>query len=189
MEFRCNMPKFPLSYKFFQLTIKISQILTSSMHQIWYNFWIKGSQPEVMSTFGICPFFLLKTSLAALICADGRIFFTPVCHNVMSDQEHGFCPGQGHGDEAQLGKCHLLGGQPSEKDELPASKQHCSLQLLSEAMCWAQLGARPKALAKSCIWHMVWRTEGLQWFAAQMWKNMHSYIICQGRDPMPMSSN
>lgn len=170
----CNIPKFPLSNRFFQLTIKISQLPTSSMHQVCYNFWIKGSQPELMSTLGICPFFLFNTSLAAFICADGRNFFTLVCHNVMSDQKQGFCPGQGHGDKAQLGKCHLLGGQCCEEDELPASKQHCSLQLPSEATCWAQLGARSKAFAKSCIWHMVWRrTEGLQWFVAQMWNNMH----------------
>lgn len=80
----CNTPKFPLSYRFFQPTIKISQLPTSSMHQVCYNFWIKGSQLELMSTLGVCPFSLLKTSLAALICADGRNFFTPVCHNVWS---------------------------------------------------------------------------------------------------------
>lgn len=123
MEFMCNIPKFPLSYRFFQLTIKISQLPTSSMHQVCYNFWIKGSQPELMSTLGICPFSLFKTSLAALICADGRNFITLVCHNVMSDQKQGFCPGQGHGDKAQLGKCHLLGGQSCEKDELPPCLQ------------------------------------------------------------------
>lgn len=81
---------------------------TGTMHQICYNFWNKGSQPELMSTLGICPFFLLKTSLAALVCADGTSFFTPVCHNAISDQKQGYRPGQGHGDKVQLEKCHIL---------------------------------------------------------------------------------
>lgn len=92
-------------------SIRLSQncaLPTGTMHQICYHFWNKGSQPELMSTLGICPFFLLKTSLAALVCADGTSFFTPVCHNAISDQKQGYHPGQGHGDKVQLGKCHIL---------------------------------------------------------------------------------
>lgn len=93
-------------------SIQLSQICplpTGMMHQICYHFWNKGNQPQLMSTLGICSFFLLRTSLAALICADGRSFFTPVCHNAVSDQKQGYCPGCG--DKVQLGKCHLLGEQ------------------------------------------------------------------------------
>lgn len=96
------------------------------MHQVCYNFWIKGRQPELMSTLGICPFsfsrlpwqhwFVQMVEISSLLC-----------DNVTSHQKQGFCPGQGRGDKAQLGKCHLLGEQPCEKDALPASKQHCSL--------------------------------------------------------------
>lgn len=43
--------------------LKISQLPTSSMHQVCYNFWIKGSQPELMSTLGACPFSLLLGSI------------------------------------------------------------------------------------------------------------------------------
>lgn len=79
-----------------------------------------------MSTLGICLFSLLKTSLAALICADGRIFFSPVCHSVMPDQEHGFCPGQGHGDEAQGNATSLVGSPVRRMNSLPPSSTAAS---------------------------------------------------------------
>lgn len=182
MEFMCNIPKFPLSYRFFQLTIKISQLPTSSMPQVCYNFWIKGRQPELMSTLGICPFSLFKTSLASLVCADVRNFFTLVCHNVMSDQKQGFSPGQGHGDKAQLGKCHLLGGQSCEKDELPASRQHCSLQPAFWGRMLSTAGGQTEGICQEL--HLAHSVEkGLQWFAAQMWNNMHLSRMCRAEIP------
>lgn len=151
-------------------SIWLSQICwppTGTMHQICYHFWNKGSQPELMSTLGIRPFSLLGTSLAALICADGRSFFTPVCHNAVPDQKQGYCPRQGHGDKVQLGKCHLLG-----KQALWEQCAHCLQRstatsiLLHKATCQTQLVARPQAFAKSCIWH-----KGLQ-------KDRGAAVVC-----------
>lgn len=87
------------------------------MHQVCYNFRIKGSQPELMSTLGICPFSLLKTSLPALICADGKHFFIPVCHNVTSS-----APGRATETKLSRGNATSLVGSPVRRmDSLPPS--------------------------------------------------------------------
>lgn len=108
-----------------------------------------------MSTLGICHFFLLKTSLAASICADGTSFFTPVCHNAITDQKQGYHPRQGCGDKVQLGRCHLLGEQ-ALWEWCTCCLQHSSVTSIPphEATCWAQLVARPREFAKSCVWYM-----------------------------------
>lgn len=123
MQFICHIPKFPLSYRFFHLTVTNLPLLTGTMHQICCKFWNEGSQPELISTLGIWSFFLLKTSLAALICADGTSFFTPVRHNAIPDQKQGYCPGQGCGGKASWRKANSLVRTMSS---LPPV-QHCNL--------------------------------------------------------------
>lgn len=79
-------------------------------------------------TLDSSSFFLLKTSLAATICADGASFFTPVCPNAVSDQKQGSCSGQGCGDKLQLGKCYLL-GKKALWERYIHRLQHCTCNL------------------------------------------------------------
>lgn len=128
-----------------------------------------------MSTLGICPFSLLKTSLAALICADGRNFFAPVWHNVTSHQKQGFCPGQGHGDKAQLGKCHLLGEQPCEKDALPAPKQHCSLHPAFQGHMLSAAGGQTAGICQEL--HLAHGVEKDRGAAVVCGTNVEEYVL------------
>lgn len=157
------------------------------MHQICYNFWNKGSQPELINTLGICPFFFLNTSLAALIYVDGTSF-SLLCAMLYLIKSKATTSGRAWTQVA-------AGEMAPPWWAVPV-----------RMMCAASSAAlRPpshfrKPHAKHSWWPGVWdtsafgtwgyrRTEGLQWFAAQMHKNMHLYIKCQGRDPKPESWN
>lgn len=100
-------------------------------------------------------------------------------------------PGRAMETRCSWGNATSLLSRPCESDVLTASS--AALQPPSHFMrphakhsWWPDCRCLPRSAFGARGYR---RAEGLQWFAAQMWKNTHLYVVCQGRDPKPQSLN